>query len=53
MKKVLEVVSNVSKKASDMKEDSGIEPSLTHEEIHDYLDYVMEEVRKNRGSVNK
>jgi hypothetical protein len=42
------LVSSVSKKAADMAEESGVEPSMTNEEIRDYVAFVMKELEGTR-----
>ncbi|HEY8140211.1 MAG TPA: hypothetical protein VIE86_03920 [Nitrososphaera sp.] len=47
-KEVQTLVSSVSKKAADMAEQSGVEPSMTNDEIRDYMEIVMKELKEKR-----
>jgi hypothetical protein len=47
-KELQTLVSSVSKKAAEMSEESGIEPSMNNDEIKDYMDFVMKELKAKR-----
>jgi hypothetical protein len=49
MEREIEILaSSVSKKAADMAEESGVEPSMTNEEIRDYVAFVLKELEGTR-----
>lgn len=48
VKEVEALTSSVSKKAAKMGEESGVQPSMTNEDIRDYMEFVMEELKGKR-----
>jgi hypothetical protein len=47
-KELQTLVSSVSKKAAEMSEESGVESSMNNDEIKDYMDFVMKELKAKR-----
>jgi hypothetical protein len=48
VREVEALTSSVSRKAAKMSEESGVQPSMTNDEINDYMEFVMKELKGNR-----